>query len=250
MTNKQASIVAFYGTKPAALASLIANIQAELAARLGPAFVPRDISQVHATVIGLEGVRQTNVIHNSNFALARNVRLPMDLAGLLEDLRQDERLPMDMQFAGYGAAIATSIVSRGRTPHLRSFGFQAELAVMIGWPVDAGSRPLHELRKRCQRRNVLHKYHVRDTDVDDDLFLVIGSLRQKAGQTDLKSTETALRDLMARMPPVRVQLDVHALSLVQYEDPQLPLQSTVCWRMEAACGDVATILSCYPDSTS
>lgn len=248
MTNKQASIVAFYGTKPAALGGLIANIQAQLAARLGPAFIARDIPQVHATLIGLEGTRQAGVVYNSNFALARNVRRPMDLTGLLDDLRQDACLSMEMQFAGYGATVATPIVSRGKTPYLRSFGFQADLAVMIGWPVHAGSRPLHELRKRCQRRNVLHKYHARDTDVDDDLFLVVGSLQRQ--NQHLANAETALRDFMAHMPPVQVPLDLDALSLVQYENPQLPLGNVVRWSLDQARLNLATILSCYPDSDS
>ena len=159
---------------------------------------------------------------------------------------------MAMQFAGYSAAIATPIVSRGKTPYLRSFNFQADLAVMIGWPKDAASRPLHELRKRCQCRNVLHKYHARDTDIDDDLFLVIGSLQRQDDPADrhFETAEEALRELMASMPPVRVQLDVDALSLVQYQDPQLPLLNSVRRTLDEARHDLATILSCYPDASS
>lgn len=248
MQEKQASIVAFYGSKPTALGSLIENIQAELAARIGSAFIPRDIAQVHATVIGLEGIRHADIVYNSNFALARNSQRAMDLPGLLDELLHDARLPMEMQFGGYGAAVASPIVSRGKTPYWRSFGFQADLAVMIGWPVDASSRPLHELRKSCQRRNVLHKYHARDTDVDDDLFLVIGSLRADGRpiDQDLQTVETALRQLLADLAPVRVQLDASALSVVQYEDSQLPPQSTVHWNLDDARSRLATILSCYP----
>lgn len=248
-SSKQASIVAFYGAKPPAFQDLIANIQAALIARLGPSFIPRDIAEVHATLIGLEGIRDGNAVCNTNLALARNVRRSMDVAGLLEDLRQDSCLPLELRFAGYRAAIPTSIVSRGKAPYERSFGFQADLAVMIGWPVDTASHSLHELRKRCIRREVLHKYHLRDTDVDNDLFLVVGSLQQPTHQP-VETAASALRELMAGMDPVRVQLDLNALSLVQYENPQLPVQSTVRWSLDDALRNVATIMSCYPSGSS
>ena len=58
------ALVACYGEKPPALKDLVAGMQAELGRFLGAAFVPYGMEQVHATIVGLEGMRVGDMIVN------------------------------------------------------------------------------------------------------------------------------------------------------------------------------------------
>ena len=79
--------------------------------------------------------------------------------------------------------------------------------MLIGWPVvslSRAGRPLDELRRDMNAANVLHKYHARDTDVDNDLYLVVGH-HAGAPAGALERAAAAVRDKLAADP---VELDI------------------------------------------
>jgi hypothetical protein len=55
--HMQATLVAYYGKKPAELSTLIREVQGKVIDVLSDAYFYRyDIEQVHSTIIGLEGM--------------------------------------------------------------------------------------------------------------------------------------------------------------------------------------------------
>jgi hypothetical protein len=226
MESKQSSIVAFYGQKPSSLESIVKTVQKELDALLGPTFAPRPLAEIHATLIGLEEICDATGCWNRWFLSARNQRRRMDITGLLDDLGAGSGLPIRVQLGGYRPDPAAPIVSRGQTPFHRSFSVQGDLAVLIGWPVEHQRLRLDSLRKSCQLRNCLHKYHARETDIDDDLFLVLGRVDRSAHSVDVDAAQSTIRGLLSLADPVLFELDLPWLSMVRYSDPSLPRQST------------------------
>ena len=63
----QLTLVSHYGPKPPTLARLIIELQQLLAQQLGTSFVPYALEQVHATVVGLEGLRVGGKVRGENF---------------------------------------------------------------------------------------------------------------------------------------------------------------------------------------
>jgi hypothetical protein len=59
--------------------------------------------------------------------------------------------------------------------------------------------PLDELRREMNTANVLHKYHARATDVDNDLYLVVGH-HTGAPADALARATAAVREKLAAAP--------------------------------------------------
>jgi hypothetical protein len=203
-TGNRATVVAWYGDKPGALAELIARLQQEA----GPGFVPRPVPDVHATVVGIETASGS----------------PPDLDGLLRYLVSEfGRDPLDVQFGGF-AATDRRLLSRGQTLYERTVGVWGDKVVLIGWPV--APQPtwrLGAIRRRCEEFGFRHKYHRGPDDLDPDVYVVLGELVDAAGAAELVER---LRGA-ALETPVRVRLDAEAIALAEYTDPRLPAATTV-----------------------
>ena len=237
------SLVAFYGdAKPEALRTLLATVSGQLADRLREftgLFEPCRLSQVHATIAGQEGKKAAaasgNIIVGDN-ARARQDRFggvakPLDFPGLLAFLRQYS-WPVPFQFGGY-ASTDRNPYDLGNPPWDRTFDIQPNgLVVMMAWPCakdgTSFAPTLLGIRKSLEQYGVVHKYHIDPAGQDNDLFLVLGSLRSEVWRAlkDSRRDDRALvalreaRDEIRRGPLARVRvvnMDLGQLSVVRYK---------------------------------
>lgn len=203
---RHSTVVAWYDKLPDALDRLVGRLHTLAAAALGPAFVPRDPGQIHATVIGLERAPD-----------------PFDPAPLAAHLHAVLTPAVTVQFGGFAPADGR-MLSRDLPLHDRGFGLRDGRAVLMGWPVVDGDpcAALADVRAGCAASGVRHR-HGRDPDV----YLVIGDLGDPPADR-LREVEAAVRAELAHTA-VRVPLCADDLSLVTYEDPALPRASST-WR--------------------
>ena len=228
----QFTLVAFYGPKPQPFSNLLRSCQDKLAKLLRSSFHPYDIEQIHGTLVGLEGFRERELIINQNFAEHRGQRLNMDLDAILQLLRSSHLLPMKIHIGGFKPYKDYGFTSRGQHPYVRTFTIQDRAAVVMGWPVFTkhDPAPLDRLRQSFQAVNVLHKFHKRSENVDNDFFFVIGRVDRspQENEFDIQEAEHVIREHLAGLQPFQVHLDLAQLFVVGYLDTQLPV-STSCW---------------------
>ncbi len=228
----QFTLVAFYGPKPQTFSRFLRSCQDKLANLLRSSFHPYDIEQIHATLVGLEGIREGELILNQNFAEHRGQRLNMDFGDILRLLRSSPFLPVEIQIGGFKPYEDYAFTSRGQHPHLRTFTIQGQTAVVMGWPVSTRREPapLDRLRQSFQTVNVLHKFHKCSEDIDNDFFFVIGRVDRspQENEFDIQEAEYVLRAHLADLHPLSVQMGLAQLLVVGYLDKQLPL-ATSCW---------------------
>jgi hypothetical protein len=219
------TLVAYCGEKPEPLSALLGELQNYLQNFLGDAFRPYTLAQIHATIIGLEGTREGTHVINTNFLQLRKQRRHMDLTKALDIIQHSPLLPIPIRIGGFQRDVAFRMTSRGQHPYLRSFSFQGNSVVALGWPcLEDGYPPsLDQLRRSFNEANILHKYHASPTDVDNDLFFVLGHVEAASVSERRGEIEAAVRDWLAGRDPVEVELDRTNLFVVAYADPQLPL---------------------------
>ncbi|NJK27543.1 MAG: hypothetical protein HC925_01815 [Coleofasciculaceae cyanobacterium SM2_3_26] len=248
----QLSLVAYYGEKNQAFAHLIQTVQAELQRRLGKAFAPYSIEQIHATIVGLEGVREGEALWNRNFLQFRGERRAMDLSKLLHWLDATELLPFDVQLGGFVPDRPYPFTSRDRHPFLRSFdmsnaGEHGAIAVGAGWSRrgEAYTHTLDALRKAAQTCNLLHKYHRTPTDIDNDFYFALGWIdRTQTGDRNLQTACDAVRQVFANHS-ILLPVNRNMLSLALYEDPRFPPESTESIPLEMAEAQLERLICCY-----
>jgi len=180
MGSRFISAVAFYGPKAGRLRELLAGVQAMIAEQVGADFRPYTLDQVHATLIALNGVREGGTIVNEYLLEHTGERREMDLPRVMDILARRFAPPLGVRIGGFRPGQAVPFTSRGQHLAERTFSVQGEAFVLMGWPADslAGAgrtrRPLDELRREMNAAGVLHRYHARPADVDNDLHLVVG----------------------------------------------------------------------------
>ncbi len=202
MGSRFISAVAFYGPKNGPLRELLATVQALIAEQVGDDFRPYSLEQVHATLIALDGVRdpETGAIVNAYLLAHAGVRREMDLPRVMDILAQ--ATPLRVRIGGFRPDQEIPFTSRGHHLAERAFCVQDHAFVLMGWPADSlagAGRPLDELRREMNAANVRHKYHVRATDVDNDLHLVVGH-HAGAPAGALARATAAVRDKLAADP--------------------------------------------------
>jgi hypothetical protein len=246
---RQLTLVAFYGRKPDQIAGTIRSCQTLVAQRLAPCFRPYDLHQVHATVIGLESIRGSQG-YNRNLAERSGLRKTMDLLGFVDFLQNTRFLPLTVQLGGF-ADRDYPFNSRNCRPYERSFSIQGDKAVLMGWPVTLDSShpnenseyihgepveypdTLEQLRRHARKFNIVHSWHRRPGDVDNDFYMRIGSF--SPAPTDEKAIrylETEVRAALGNCEPTFVPVRLADLALVSYSDESLPLASSLPWSLE------------------
>ena len=196
----RSTVVAWYETLPDDLALLVERVQVGAGRLLGDTFTPRDPTQVHATLIGLE-----------------SAPAPFDPAPLAAHLREALSPPWTIRFGGFAPGDRRWL-SRGLPLHERMVGVYGSKVVLIGWPVVEGEpqRILADVRLRCAEFGVTHRY-----GDDPDVYLVLGEV------TGVPTAHVAsVSGTSWRRPRSYVPLSVDDLSLVTYDDPALPRAST------------------------
>lgn len=237
---RQASLVAFYGAKPARLESFLRRCQDQIHETLqefevGIGFRAYALEQIHATVIGLER-RTRSGFENRNFHAFRGCSKAMRLPQLFKFLVNCSDLPFDAQFGGFGDR-DWPFRSRGARPYARSFSLQGTIPVAIGWPCRAencdGGHPLartaslstetkvyprvlEDLRRSAQRFNVLHRWHREPSDADNDLYLRLGLLERELQDPEREWLEDRIRRALSAVPPLTVRLSVSDLKVISH----------------------------------
>jgi hypothetical protein len=218
---RRATVVAFYGAKPRALTALVEELQALGCAQPGVAFRPRPLTEVHATLLGLESPSGAA----SSWPDLDPAPLAAELVAALD--RERPRL----QLGGFAPDCA-AFRSRGQLPYERSLTLHGDLLVLMGWTTSAGSGRADpvaipgELRRASERFGVRHKYHGPGAPTDCDLHLVIGAV-----DADPPARAALLATGRDRLAARRTDVDLtaDALSLVEYESTALPV-ATSRWR--------------------
>ena len=228
----QLTLVSHCGSKPAVFARTIREIQDLLGRALGGDFLPYAVEQVHGTIVGLEGTRTGNGVRNENFARGRGEEQIIQFDALLQFLR--ERFsPIDVRISGFAENAGHGFASQGQHPFARSFSIQNGIAVAIGWPWREGAcvAQLDQLRRIFQEFGVLHKWHRRPGDVDNDFFFVLGRVNPRTPPESQRRAERQVREWLAAIPPQFIRIDGDSLSFVAYHDSQLPLQGSRALRL-------------------
>jgi len=202
MESRFISAVAFYGPKTGRLRGLLTEAQALIAEHVGRDFRPYTLDQVHATLIALNGVRAGGTIVNEYLLEHAGERREMDLPRVMDILARRFATPLRVRIGGFRPGQAVPFTSRGQHVAERSFSVQGEAFVLVGWPADslAGrGQPLDELRREMNAAGVLHRYHAKPADVDNDLHLVVGH-QAGAPAAALARATAAVRDKLAGDP--------------------------------------------------
>jgi hypothetical protein len=243
------SLVAFYGKtpKPHALSDLIGQIQDLLAGERRLDFVPYELEQIHATVVGLEGSRVGQWIISSNWVEQRGVVRLLDLKALINIVQSSKHLPVSVQLGGFDVAREYSFSSRGLHPGVRSFSIQGRIAVTMGWPVGDGTFPpsIDLFRRELARAGALHKYHSSDGEVDNDFFFVIGQLeRRNRNRTAVTEVQEKARSLLSSRR-IDISLRPDDLSLVAYEETTLAPGRTHQFTLDEVAADPQRVIDLY-----
>jgi len=177
-------------------------VQALIAEHVGAGFRPYTLEQVHATLIALNGVREGGTIVNEYLLEHAGVRREMDLPRVMDILDRRFAVPLRVRIGGFRPGQPIPFTSRGQHLAERAFSTQGEAFVLVGWPADSltgAARPLDELRRAMNAAGVLHRYHARPADVDNDLHLVVGH-HADAPAGALARATAAVRDTLAADP--------------------------------------------------
>jgi hypothetical protein len=202
MESRFISAVAFYGPKTGRLRELLTGVQAQIAEHVGNDFRPYTLDQVHATLIALNGVRAGGTIVNEYLLEHAGERREMDLPRVMDILARRFATPLRVRIGGFRPGQAVPFTSRGQHVAERSFSVQGEAFVLVGWPAESlagAGRPLDDLRREMNAAGVLHRYHARPGDVDNDLHLVVGH-QAGAPAAALARATAAVRDKLAADP--------------------------------------------------
>jgi len=202
MGGRFISAVAFYGPKTGRLREVLAGVQALIAEHVGDGFRPYTPEQVHATLIALNGVREDGRVVNEYLLEHAGVRREMDLPRVMDILVRRFSVPLPVRVGGFRPDQAVPFTSRGQHLAERTFSVQGDAFVLVGWPAESlagGGRPLDDLRREMNAAGVLHRYHARAGDVDNDLHLVVGH-HTGAPVDALARAANSVRDLLAAEP--------------------------------------------------
>lgn len=236
------TMVAFYGdSKPPELGQFIGSLQERISEsdHLTGKFDAYNPNQIHATLLGCEGLRTTQGIVSKWFWEARNCLRYIDLSGFLNYARTSGRLPITVRIGGFDSNESYGFKSRDQHPYERSFQFRKEkdlyIPVLMGWPCRGQQFPLDldRFRLGAQSFNLLHKFHGRPESVDNDFYLRLGVLEAVESEHGLRRIEGELRELLRSWPPIYVSIEKDRLAFAGYADLTLnpatthvvPLQS-------------------------
>jgi hypothetical protein len=194
--------------------------------KLGSAFHPYTLEQIHGTVVRLDGRLdpQSGSLVNPRFRELTGTARAMDHARAVAILAEHLTPPIPIRIGGLGPGTATMFTSRGRHPHDRAFSLQGDAFVLVGWPVSTvengiAHQPLDDLRRAMNEANILHLYHDSLADADNDFHLVIGHHNGVPGQEAAEAVH-AVRAYLARHP-VQLEVGVDQVAIVASNSPGL-----------------------------
>ena len=228
------SLVAFYGEKPGALQQLIVSLQQLLQREFRDNYIPYDIEQVHATIIGCEGLKTEAGIVNKWFYTLKNEIVYLDIAGFLKYLSTPRLLPLEICFAGYQPNINYQFLSRNRHPSDRSIQLQISgnslIPILIGWSRCKEhisiSDDIEQLRRNLQQFGFLHKYHEQPQDIDNDVYLRLGTIVGEYNPQFVATIQQKINNYLQTLAPINITVGKENLAIVKYQDLALTFNST------------------------
>ena len=163
----------------------------------------------------------------------------MDFSGLLDFLRFGGQFPFQVQIGGFEEKQNYPFASQGQTPYERSFsllGNEVAIALMAGWPVR--ERPnvsekkypllLDEMRRSFQKFNILHKYHAKTTDIDNDFYFRLGLIHQP-DHSLREHAENIIKRFLSEVEPIIVNIAVSDVYFASFQKETLLPDSTEVW---------------------
>jgi hypothetical protein len=206
------SAVALYGEKPAPVRHLLSSVQLSLARRLGAAFEPYSMGQMHSTIVRLDARRDvaTGRLVNQAYLEHTGRSRGVDVDRALETIMAHLEPPLVIRLGGHHPDGEPGFTSRGQRPYERMFSSIGGAFVLVGWPlisIETGGklRPLDELRRSMNDAGVWHYYHQGADDVENDFHLVVGHHSQ--GVTAEMIGES-VRDVRAQLSEELVDVSV------------------------------------------
>ena len=229
-TERKLTLAALYGEKSAGLVRFLGTCQGAIQQWGDDAFVPSQMEQLHATIVGLEAEPGKPQV-NSAFRRLRGLEKRMNILGLLESVRSSPLLPFTIRFGGFLPGHSYGFTSRGLHPYDRSFSCSASKFVLIGWPLECpqrscdGTSVLATLRKSLESFGVLHTYHGTSAEVDNDFYMRLGTCVPQR-ESQVAGVVQRVREYLAENP-FELTLECSDISLVSYLDSTLPTSTTM-----------------------
>jgi hypothetical protein len=231
---KNLSLVAFYGDKPDAFASLIQKLQTYLTNHplLQAKFIPYQLAQVHGTIIGCEGWKTNAGVVSQWFQEKRQETKYIDFAGLINYLSYQVNLPITIRFGGYDRQTNYNFLSRNQHLYDRSFQLPSAgnntIPVLIGWSWQnyTVTLAIDHLRRELQQFNLLHKYHETPDAVDNDFYLRLGTIHADLTLSELEAIATEICNLLEAQAALSIPIQLENLAFVQYQDLALTPATT------------------------
>jgi len=184
------------------------------------------MSDVHATLIGLEGLGP--VQQGRELEQLRATRHGADVLGLARHLVAALHVePATVQFGGFVDRDYT-LSSRGKRLFERSVAIDGDKVIMTGWMLDASGEPdarLDRLRREMQQFGLTHRYHASPDATDHDAYMVVGELTKRVEPSALSTVVACTREIVAAQP-CRVELGSDQLMIACYDDTRLPASTT------------------------
>ncbi|MCC0176441.1 hypothetical protein I4641_05545 [Waterburya agarophytonicola K14] len=227
------SLVAFYGHKSPQLKELIQQLQREITSSLGgDSFIPYQLEQVHATVIGCEGLKTQSGVINKWFCDRRQETRYIDFPGLINYLQHQVDLPLTIRFGGYDRDGEYNYFSRNEHLYYRSFQLQPAkegvIPILIGWSWQDNRVTLgiDKLRRNFQQFNLLHKYHETTDAIDNDFYLRLGTINCQSRDSEIQAIANNIRSLLETQSPLSIPVKKNNLAFARYQDLSLTPTTT------------------------
>lgn len=252
--EQNVTLVAFRGDrKPDQLNKLLAATLRQIEMALEDiglpsiAFDSYGMDQMHATVLGLELIKLGDRIFTANFLNNNGVLREMQPDLLVELCRSvaDSRNPLfTIRFGGFRKAhcSCTSFdLFEWDCPTGKSefhafnrsayegtlYAFSPGPVMLTGWPIRLNdhanfTRQVYGFRRAAENCGFLDKYHSTEKPYwkDDDFYLRLGTFSLFPSNS-LDSIVEKVRDFLAAMPPVCVDVSIEHVSFVYYRKPNL-----------------------------
>jgi hypothetical protein len=219
-------MVSFYGPKSRSFAQLLQSIREILYRELGDRFIPYTVEQIHGTLIALDVFIDQGsglLVHKHYHDVTHKV-VPIDSGQAMDVIRDCLDQPYRIRFGGYQPGSDTTFLSRGAHPYERMFSAQGDAFALVGWPVStivngSTSRPLDDLRRAMNKAGIMHIYHKSMTDIDNDLYLVIG--HHDDAPADRVSGAVRMVRTYLKNHPIDIDLGIDAVSVIVSDSPTL-----------------------------
>lgn len=250
---KQVTLVTLYGQKRKQFKELINSIWKEIeSSELRRIFKPYDMSQIHATITGMEKLIGFDQLYNANIWDQDEEKVEMNFSSFFETTAGF--FPMNVQVGGFDERFR-EFISMGDTPHNRSFKFywDSKKVVLIGWSMDNG-KGIADHKPENFRQALNDRHNIRSKmEKDNDLYMVIGELINLELFTDeeldqLKNAadhlEKKVRHLLANQP-IKIPITLDEVQLIQYQTTSLELKTSEAYNIRKIQNDIEFLKNLY-----